>query len=57
VKENQFFSIDLHRVESIVDAAIGLVRKLEISIWGNDKRLFWLHCTGEDGSFPDAVFE
>ena len=56
-KEIQFFSIDLYRVESIVDASIGLVRKLEIAIWGNDKRLSWLHCRGVDGSFSDAVFE
>jgi len=56
-KLNEFFDIDLGRVERMVDAAIGLVRKLEVAIKGNDRRLFWLHCKGEDGSFPDAVFQ
>ena len=55
-KEKEFFQIDMTDAEEIVDKSVGLVRKIEIAIFGNDKRLFWLRERGVDGFFPDDVF-
>ncbi len=55
-KEKEFFQINMADAEEIVDNSISLVKKIEIAISGNDKRLFWLRERGVDGFFPDDVF-
>lgn len=55
-KEKEFFQLNINDVEEIVDKSISLVKKVETAIFGNDKRLFWLHARGDDGFFPDDVF-
>jgi hypothetical protein len=54
-KESNLFNPDFHELERIVDSAIALVRKIEISIHGDDRRLFWLYERGADGFFPRDV--
>jgi hypothetical protein len=44
-------------VENVVDAAIGLVRKIETAIKGNDKLLTWLYDRNRDGAFSEDVFK
>jgi hypothetical protein len=55
-KEKEFFQINMADAEEIIDKSIGLVKKIEIAIFGNDRRLFWLRERGSDGFFPDDVF-
>jgi hypothetical protein len=55
-KEKEFFQLNFNDMEEIVDKSISLIRKMEIAIFGNVKRLFWLYERGKDGFFPDDVF-
>jgi hypothetical protein len=55
-KEKEFFQIDIGDAEEIVDKSITLVKKIEMAVFGNDKRLFWLRERGADGFFSDDVF-
>jgi hypothetical protein len=55
-KEQEVFIVDFGEVERAVDSAVGLVRKIERVIRGNDHRLFWLFDRGPDGLFPAEAF-
>jgi hypothetical protein len=55
-KEKEFFQINMADAEEIIDNSISLVKKIEIAIFGNDRRLFWLRERGADGFFADDVF-
>lgn len=56
-KEEQLLHAqDLSTLERIVDNAVGLVRRLESTIHGNDDRLSWLMNRSDDGFFPDEAF-
>lgn len=55
-KETYLFNTSFEEVQRIVDKAIALVRKLEVTVGGNDSGLFWMHERAPDGFFPPAVF-
>jgi hypothetical protein len=56
-KEALLFNPSLEDATAVADAALGLVRKIELAVAGHDRRLNWLRPRGPDGRFPDAVFE
>jgi hypothetical protein len=56
-KVRAFLDPTLLDVEKVADAAIGLVRKTERAIKGNDLALTWLYDRDSHGVFPDEVFE
>lgn len=56
-KEHLLFSLDFDEVSRLVDQVIALVRKLEQTIHGDEKRLHWLHERGNDGRFADDAFD
>lgn len=56
-KESVVFNINYAEVVQVVDNAIALVRRLETTIYGNDKRLFWLIDRNAGGIFPETVFK
>jgi len=43
-------------VENVVDFAISLVRKIDILVVGDERRVSWLIARGSNGYFPDRVF-
>ncbi|HET9802634.1 MAG TPA: hypothetical protein VFP96_05320 [Candidatus Acidoferrum sp.] len=47
---------DFDDLEKNVDSAIALVRKIEATIRGDQKRLFWLRDRGSNGTFGADVF-
>ncbi len=56
-KEEQVFNVSLADATLIVDSAVRLVRRIEVTIQSDDRRLSWLHDRGPDGYFPDIVFD
>lgn len=56
-KEEAVFNINYTEVEQVVDNAIILIRKIETTISGNDKRLFWIVGRSADGFFSEETFE
>jgi hypothetical protein len=54
-KERAVFDVALADAENVVDAAIGLVRKVEVAVSGHDKLLRWLTCRDADGYFPESA--
>ncbi len=56
-KERAIIGLDFPQTESVVDAAVTLVRQLEETIHGSQKRLFWLYDRNAEGVFPDAAFQ
>jgi hypothetical protein len=56
-KQQTVFSVGFSDAEGIVDNAINFVRVLEMTLRGDLKRVYWLHSRGEDGDFPEAVFD
>jgi hypothetical protein len=56
-KEAILFNIDFQMTENFVDSAISLVRKIEESVFGHNKRLPWLYDRQPDGFFPEEVFK
>jgi hypothetical protein len=56
-KEDAIANHDLSRTAPIVDAAIVVVRKLELTVHGTLGRLFWLHERGANGVFPEDVYD
>jgi len=56
-KEHILLNIKFKITERIVDNAISLVKKLEESIFGHTKRLYWLYDRKPDGAFPEDVFK
>jgi hypothetical protein len=56
-KERSVLGVDLPQTETVVDAAVTLVRRLEETIHGSQKRLFWLYDRNEEGVFPDESFQ
>ncbi|HHT9126793.1 MAG TPA: hypothetical protein ACFYD6_13405 [Candidatus Brocadiia bacterium] len=56
-KERKVFELTFEEVEQVVDNAITLVQKIETSIYGDTKRLSWLHKRGPNGLFPETVFD
>lgn len=42
---------------SIVDNSIEVVEKIELLIHSNRERLWWMKRRGDDGSFPESVFD
>ena len=55
-KEMWLVNADSNQLTQAVDSSIALVRRIEIAIRGNQKRLFWLSDRGNDGLFPPSVF-
>jgi hypothetical protein len=55
-KEELFYSLSMRQVEELVDAAIGLVRKLN-DLVNDGKPLKWLYDRSPDGPFSSEVFE
>ena len=56
-KRQQVYLIGFNDAEATMDNAVGLVRKIETAIHGNDRRLSWLYERTPDSFFPDAAFE
>jgi hypothetical protein len=50
-KEYWLSNPDFGQLTQIVDNAIALERKIEATIRGNEKRLFWLHSRTAEGAF------
>jgi hypothetical protein len=57
LEQIEVYEISLPDVKQTVDSCIGLVRKVEKEIYGDARRLFWLHDRSPDGAFPDKVFD
>lgn len=56
-KTHVLVTLGEREVAEVVDNAIGLIRKIEIAVRGNDIQLFWLFDRGPDGFFPESVFD
>jgi hypothetical protein len=56
-KERAVLGVNFIQTESVIDAAVTLVRRLEDTVYGNQKQLFWLYDRNEEGVFPDAAFQ
>jgi hypothetical protein len=56
-KECAVLGLDFLQTEVVVDAAVALVRRLEETLHGSLKRLFWLYECSVEGVFPDAAFQ
>ncbi len=56
-KERIIYSLKFEEVEQVVDNVISLVQKIEMLIYGNTKRLPWLHKREPDGFFHERVFD
>ena len=54
-KENLFGALGQHDVEVVVDNSISLVRRISDVVYGKNRN--WLKNRGENGYFPEAVFE
>lgn len=55
-KEAMLFNPDFEEVQSLVDSAVSLVRKVELVVRGTDKGLSWMKARAADGSFPEDAF-
>jgi len=55
-KEFWLSNPDFEQLTQIVDTMIALVRKIETTARGTEKRLFWLHDRKADGAFGANVF-
>ena len=55
-KEKELFHTDFAEVERIVDTAIALVRKIERTVRGDERRISWLKDRSATGLFSDEVF-
>ena len=56
IKEKSFHNPQMTACEEVVDKTIVLVRKVEVTVRGNDGRLDWLKDRGAEGFFDESVF-
>lgn len=56
-KEKFIYAFGPQDVEAIADNSITLVRKIERTIVGHEKRIEWLVERGIDSYFPASVFD
>jgi hypothetical protein len=56
-KERAILSLDFETTQTVVDAAVSLVFRIEDVIRGSHERLFWLHRRDSSGFFPDIAFQ
>jgi hypothetical protein len=55
-KQAMVMNLQFSHVEALVDSAVGLVRKIEVSVRGNADRVGWLVSRPKSGPFPPEVF-
>ncbi len=56
-KEDRLYAVEFEVVEEVVDNAIRLVRRIENTIRGHGRLLYWVSDRGPDGLFPEHVFD